>query len=58
MKRWAWAVAISCIVLFAGAVWRHVSTQETPGGRITAKQAEQRYYECRPRHWRYLMFKR
>ncbi len=56
MKRWAWAVAACCLALFAGAVWHHVSFREdAPTSRITVRQAERRYYQCEPRHWRNLM---
>jgi hypothetical protein len=55
MKRWAWTVAICCLALFAGAVWRQVSMRGVPSGRITVNQAEQRYYQCQPKHWSHLM---
>jgi hypothetical protein len=58
MKRWALVVAVSCVALFVGVVVYQIRAQDGPAGRVTARQAEYRYYHCQPRHWRECLLKR
>ena len=54
MRRVALAVAAGCLALFVGVValtWLRDLGDTT---RITRRQAQLRYQQCQPRHWRSL----
>jgi hypothetical protein len=58
MRRVVLAVVVCGLVLVAGLIaYRVVACRLASSGRITAKQAELRYQQCQPRHWRSLLLR-
>lgn len=59
MNRWAWTLAACCLASIAGAVLYHTGFwDDTPASRISVRQAQQRFYQCQPHHWRSLLLQR
>jgi hypothetical protein len=53
MKRLALGLAACCLTVAAGALLcLFAGKGNSPSGALTTRQAEQRYFQSRPAHWR------
>jgi hypothetical protein len=60
MKRFGLVLATACCLLFTAVVlheagWFRSRPPEKSSGRLS-RQADLRYLQCQPRHWRYCVF--
>jgi hypothetical protein len=61
MKRWALAVAVCCVALFAAVVVHQATSRDdtpTDNGPESARTLELRFHQGQVRHWRGLLLQR